>query len=360
MSGWATSTTRRPPRRRHVDEAALDGLGQRRRRIDAARDARQAVDRQRAGDGDRGDQGLGVGRARGEPAEDHRGVRVGRRQRSPSGRQRRRFELVHQHERLQRVAAGVVVQPGDGSRAQAHAGTGADQIGERPGAERADPQPQATAIAHEPVERLEAWARRALDDDEGGPAIVQAAGGERQRLHGDEVGPLGVVDDDEQRTVPAVLLHEPEDHLADGQRIRAGPGTAHRRWRRQPRRGGLAQQLIDDAEVELPLELVAAGPQHDGGRRHRRGDRSRQGRLADPGVALDQHDLWRPGQRPLEDRGGRGLLGGAAHQDLRVPRPLAARTPVARAPSPAGTCRSHPHLIRGAPAAPPWPESTRS
>ena len=49
--------------------------------------------------------------------------------------------------------------------------------------------------------------------------------------------------------------------------------------------------------------------------------------LPDSGVTLDEHDLWRPGQRPFDDRDDRGLLGGASDEDLRVPRVLAARKP---------------------------------
>ena len=196
----------------------------------------------------------------------------------------------------------------------------------------------AAPVAHEAVERLEARGGRSLHDQQHGAPVVQAAGGERERLHGRQVGPLGVVDDDEQRPLATVVLGETEHDLADGQRVGAGAVPMEGGRGGEPGRGGLAEQLVDDAEVELALELVATRPQHDRVRRHHGRDGARQRRLPHARVAFDQDQLRGAVQRPFDRaarprcsvarptstscRAARPARGSSPHLKLISPGPL--------------------------------------
>ena len=87
----------------------------------------------------------------------------------------------------------------------------------------------AAAIAHQAVERLEIHGVQPTHDHEQSPPIVKPAVDERQGLHRGEISPLGIVDNDEQGAVAAVLLGEAQDDLADDQRIGSCPAALDRR-----------------------------------------------------------------------------------------------------------------------------------
>ena len=201
-------------------------------------------------------------------------------------------------------------------RREVDAGADPHELGERADGQRGEAQPVAAPVAHEAVERLEARGGRPLHDQQHGPPVVQAAGGERERLHGRQVGPLGVVDDDEQRPLATVVLGETEDDLADGQRVGAGAVAMEGGRGGEPGRGGLAEQLVDDAEVELALELVATRPQHDRVGRHHGRDGARQRRLPHARLAFDQDQLGGTVQRPFDGDVGRRR---APWRDRRAP-----------------------------------------
>ena len=103
--------------------------------------------------------------------------------------------------RLERVAAGVLVQAlGRAGAVSVTPVRGRTSSTTRRDVERCQAQAVAAAVAHEAVERLEvAGARPTYDHDAARPPIVKPAVDERQRLHRGQVGPLGIVDHDEQR-----------------------------------------------------------------------------------------------------------------------------------------------------------------
>ena len=211
------------------------------------------------------------------------------------------------------------------------AGADPHELGEGADGQRSEAQPVAASVAHEAVERLEARGDRSLHDQQHGAPVVQAAGGERERLHGRQVGPLGVVDDDEQRPLATVVFGETEHDLADGQRVGAGAVPMEGGRGGEPGRGGLAEQLVDDAEVELALELVATRPQHDRvGRQHGR-DGARQRRLPHTRLAFDQDQLGGAVQRPFDGEFGDGVLRGATDEHLLVAFAPSARPTVVAA-----------------------------
>ena len=118
---------------------------------------------------------------------------------------------------------------------------------------------------------------------------VQPAHREQQRPRRRPIGPLQIIDD-RQHHPPE--LAEPADQLGtDRQRVHpAGQNRGQQPRRAAPRPAGAGHQLTHDAVRQQQLGLIAAGAQHRRAGQPRREPRQ-QGRLADPGVALDQHHL---------------------------------------------------------------------
>ena len=268
-SGWATSTTRRPPRMcistSPWSMASDSGPARSSRPVIRSRPSSSSAPATATDATSRSASGEQLARRPSTSEAYERGAGSGPNPLDEDGR----VELVGERHRRQRAAAGVAVQPLGGARAQHDAVADPDELGDRGRAERSQPHSVAATVAHEPVERVEVPGPASLHDDEDGPAIAQPAVHERERLHGRQVGPLGVVDDDEQRAIEGVLLGQPEDQLADVERIGAGAPAGEGRRRREAGGGGLAQELVDDPEVEVAFDLLAAGPQHDRLRRHR-------------------------------------------------------------------------------------------
>jgi hypothetical protein len=115
------------------------------------------------------------------------------------------------------------------ARGQREPGARTHEIDDRRDVERCQAQAVAAAIAHQAVERLEVHGVQPTHDHEQSPPIVKPAVDERQGLHRGEIGPLGIVDHDEQGAVAAVLLGEAQDDLADDQRIGSCPAALNRR-----------------------------------------------------------------------------------------------------------------------------------
>jgi len=151
--------------------------------------------------------------------------------------------------------------------------------------------------------------------------LADAAREIRQERDRRIVGPMGVVDRDQQRLLDRQICRQPVQAVQDRAGIRAG--TARRRGGRQDRRceaRGIRQpalaiapvrrrqraleELAYDAVRELALELAAARSQHTHAGNVRRLTRMSQQRcLANPCLALDRND------RPLPVNGrGDGVL----------------------------------------------------
>ena len=303
----------------HAHQAVLDGLRQRCGEIDRCRHAGEPVELEGARNGDGGDELLGLRRACRQSGEHHR--RVGPRggQRSEARSQRDRVQLVQQRDRLERGAARVGVEAFGRPSCEVDAGADPHELGEGADGERSQAQPPAAPVAHEAVERLEARGGRSLNDHQHGAPVVQAASGERERLHGRQIGPLGIVDDDEQGPLATVVLGETEHDLTDSQRIRAGAvprqgavargarlrrphGAAGRRCR--SRAGARARRHAPTGSSRRP----AAWPRRRGAKR----------RLPHARVAFDQDQLGGTVQRPFDGEFGDGVLRGATDEHLLV------------------------------------------
>ena len=100
--GWATSTTRLPPRTCRSTSPCCEGVRQRAGKVDGADHARQLLELHGARDRDSGDEVLGFQRAAGEAVEHHRRVGTGCRKRAEASGEGDRVEFLQQRKRLER------------------------------------------------------------------------------------------------------------------------------------------------------------------------------------------------------------------------------------------------------------------
>ena len=183
---------------------------------------------------------------------------------------------------MQGVAAGVRLQAVHGARGQVHAAG----LGQRAQlVERERVQDDLAAVARGRLHEALGQGRGVAGRDHDQHAVGdQPPDHEQQRPQRHRVGPVGVVDHHRDR----VLVVERAEQL---EQLRA------RRHVVAVERGALAgapEELLEDAERQVALGLVAAGAQHreivD-----RREEALDQRGLADARDALDEHDARAPG-----------------------------------------------------------------
>jgi len=234
--------------------------------------------------------------ARGHPGQHERGVRAGRRQRAAAGERAGR-QLPQQGADVQRVPGGVGPEPGGRRDRHRLVAQGGGQRADRRRVEARDLDApaggvgQADEALRQPVDPLGPGG-----DAEQHPVGAQPPGAEGQRVERRAVGPVGVVDADDQRRPQLQAVDEAQQAGAGLERVGAhvGQGVGHlvAPERRRP------QQLLDEAEVELGLTLVA-------GRGH--GDDVGDGQqaahelgLAHARLADDEQHRRLAGRRPLQ------------------------------------------------------------
>ena len=202
---------------------------------------------------------------------------------------------------------------------------------ERPGADRARDR-----LAGDRVDELQRGVGlgRSRRQDEQHRQLVEAAGEVLRVAQRRHVGPVRVVERDEQRAVggdprgqPVQAVQQREQlaarRLRAGRRLRAqqlrgDPGGAlEQPAARDERVGGdeRLEELAHDAEREVALQRAAAGGEdaHAALGRELLGA-LQQRALADAGRALDERDAARPGARRIEQRRQRGDLGFALQE----------------------------------------------
>ena len=255
--------------------------------------------------------------APGHARQDQPGVRLRRRQ-GRRTRQRLVGQLAEQRRDMERAPAGVRLQP---VRSAGRQGSS------EPGRQRLD------GVTVEPGQ-LDAGApvvRLGQPDEPGRQAVhvvepagdhqddairPEAAGGEGQRLEGRAVGPVGIVDHDDERIGQLGLVDEPQQRPAGVERI--GPRRGHQaRDRVGVERRGRGQSL-DHPVVDPGLGGIAR-------HRHHRGvgstqQRAHQVRLPDARIAGDQHHRGEPAAGTLDRRVEPRQLGGPADDGGPVAR----------------------------------------
>ena len=204
-----------------------------------------------------------------------------------------RGQLVEQRARVERVPARVRLEPLDGARRQPHA-AGLCQRAQLVGGERRQAEPAALGSRGGLDQALgqdrRALARRHHDQH---PVRDEPAEHEQQRAQRRHVRPVGVVDEEHDR----VLVLQGPEQLEDA---RAGPDVV-RALRRQARAAlsRAAQELVDHAEAQVALRLLAARAQHgdvaDVGE-----EPLRQRGLPDAGRPFDEHQPGPARARVLE------------------------------------------------------------
>ena len=208
---------------------------------------------------------------------------------------------------------------------------GAEPLGQDPGhrrlAERTRADDGGAGVALEDAEHGVALAglARSQGEHEREGELVQARAQEGEEAQRRGVGPVGVVDEQQQRALRGQVRAEPVEAVEHGEaRVRSGRrgtrvaarqpeqvgGMAARALEQAlpPRRAGLRErrleQLPGHPEGELALALGAAGTQHPHPLRGGLGARRRQQRrLAHPGGALDEDE--RAGSRAGRAEGRR-------------------------------------------------------
>ena len=323
-----------------LDEAAGRQLVERSHRVRASRDAghvRHGCRRPEHRQG--GDEVTRRVVAAGDLCDHQRSVRVGRRQR---GRRLRGLDgqLVEQRPDVQWAAAGVGVETGRHPRRDGPSVPALGQLGHRRDLERPDVDASVEGVHEAHQSRGQAVAALGpAGQAEQDAVVVQPPGGEREGPQRRLVGPLRVVHHHGDRRLEV----EPVDQAQEGGADRHGVGAGARR---EPgARVGVdrrpAQELVDDAVLELRLGLVAGRDDHRRPVGLPRGCEHvpPEGGLADAGRADEEHDAGvagaRAGQRTLEVR----YLGvppddpgvACAH---RPPLPVQSRTVAGRRASP--------------------------
>jgi len=215
----------------------------------------------------------------------------------------------------------------------------------RLGAERQQLAPLHERMRGERRERVAAALPRTGRDDDQQRQVLAALRGVEERAHRGVVGGVGVVDGEHQRPLLGDVGGDPVEAVQERELRRTG-GVLHADLAGQRRlgtRGGAGEhasalargrvrqvrleQLQRDAERVLPLELAAAGAQHDHPLLLRVAGRVReQMGLAEPGGALEHDD-------PADARaGGVDRLVQRAQLPLPLQRHLVARVRGAAAP----------------------------
>jgi hypothetical protein len=164
----------------------------------------------------------------------------------------------------------------------------------------------------------------AVADEQQDRAVGQAAHEHAEQVEGRRIGPLEVVEDDEQRPLRRGPLQADGERLGDPMALEIGVagrlGSGRVQLGRKAtqdgvveRAGQVAQCLGDRCVGQRTLLLEAGAPQHvDAGRPLAR--LLEQSRLAHAGLAGDEHELAAPGGRCPRERRDRVELAGAAHE----------------------------------------------
>ena len=217
-------------------------------------------------------------------------------------------ELGDQRLDQQRVAAGRLVAGGLDRRRGGVADPLADDLRGRRLAQQRRPDRREGEGGAEPVQGLGLDARLVRPRRQGdhrGDAVEPLPQVTDEAQRGD-VGPVRVVDREDQRTALGQSDHQPEESVQrslgrgevdvagiaeaeDRRRQRHRPGEEPRSPGRVERAQQRPEELADDAETEVPLHLRAGRLQHPvAARRGAVVQLPQQGRLADPRWALDQ------------------------------------------------------------------------
>jgi hypothetical protein len=150
---------------------------------------------------------------------------------------------------------------------------------------------RASFVPAQAPQRAERRDVRPLGDHGQQPLVAEPPQRVGQRLQRGLVGPLGIVDDGNDREKRGGLGGDPHQVGADIERVRPRPTAPKHGHHRHIAGLAVGVELFDQAKIQMLFALVSAGPQHGHPVRDRSGERTQQRRLADAGGTLDDNEL---------------------------------------------------------------------